>query len=370
MALHLHYTYRMTSRLFALGSLLATLTAVACGGSPDPGVSGPEEATGAGNGAGGEKGGQEPSLGPTSNANADAGPSSAACKATASATAEARPVYLVFLYDRSGSMGASGLWQSSRDAVLAFLESPDSKGMSASVKFFPDNDQCDENTYLSPHVPMTTLPNPIFRNVIMSKSPGGDTPTKPALRGAIRYAEQIAQGQGKDGKVAVVLVTDGYPNVCNSSTNDLVADASRVRATIPTYVVGLGNLNGLDAVAQGGGTNKAFLVTGDANQTKASLQTALKQIQVSALACDYKLPAAPGGQTLDVTKVNVVYTSASAPAETLTYSQDCIKDGWRYDDPKAPTRIELCKATCDRVQQSTGKMDIEIGCDTKGGVPR
>jgi hypothetical protein len=361
----------MTPRTLSLVAPILTALAVACGSSPSGDLSGFEGATGTGGaGSGAGTGGGAPSLG-GEGSGAATPPSAGACTAAVSATADPRPVYLVFIYDRSGSMTNNNLWQNSRDATLAFFESADSKGMSASLKYFPDNNECSDATYTTPHIAMTALPDPIFRQVMMSKSPGGGTPTKPALRGAIQYAQGLAQGQAKDGKVAVVLVTDGQPNDCGSSIGDLAADASRVKATIPTYVVGLGNLVGLDAVASAGGTGKALIVSNvDPTKTKAELQAALKQIQQSALACEYKLPAAPPGQTIDYGKVNVVHTPQGAGGTTLTYSQDCSKEGWRYDDPKAPTRIELCKATCDRVSTAAGKVEVQVGCATQGGVPR
>jgi hypothetical protein len=42
---------------------------------------------------------------------------------------------------------------------------------------------------------------------------------------------------------------------------------------------------------------------------------------------------------------------------------NCTENGgWYYDDPVAPTTIELCDATCRAL--STGSIQVEFGCTT------
>ena len=201
------------------------------------------------------------------------------------------------------------------------------------------------------------------------KSPGGGTPTLPALGGAIGYAQQI-QSQHPGEKVAIVLVTDGEPNDCSSSVPGVATLAATVAKTIPTYVIGVGGaLQNLDAIAFGGGTSKATIVqTNNPQQTAQDFQNALNSIRGLTLACEYKVPPAPNGTTIDYSKVNVVFTPTNAAQETLVYSQDCSNPkGWRYDDPKAPTKIQLCSGSCNAVQQDkSGKIDVVFGCKTNG----
>ena len=143
----------------ALGSSLL-VTLVACGGA-DPSISDFNKAEGPGAndkdklGGGGDKlgGGNGPATG-----------GDLATCATQTATAEARPVYLVFMFDKSGSMTAGGSpkWSSSKAATKAFFESADSKGISASLSFFPDqtnNYSCNSSAYRTPNVAMAALPN-------------------------------------------------------------------------------------------------------------------------------------------------------------------------------------------------------------------
>ncbi|MBX3208829.1 MAG: VWA domain-containing protein [Labilithrix sp.] len=296
--------------------------------------------------------------------------------ATKSAAAEAKPVYLVFMFDKSGSMASnnSPKWASAKSASKAFFESAESKGTFASLSFFPDKDNpsCGVNAYGTPQVSMSALPAASFGTSLDSQTPGGGTPTHVALQGAISYAQGIASNEGKDGKVAIVLVTDGLPDSnCTGNSVGAVKDlASSVAATLPTYVIGVGNqLTSLNEIAVGGGTTSAFIVNAnDPNQIKQDFLTAINAIKTSALSCDYEIPAPPAGEQLDREKVNVVYKSGGT-TDTLDYNASCAGGaGWRYDDADAPKRILLCDTSCDAVKTKPGQMEVLFGCATKGDV--
>ena len=365
----------MRSKLtFGLGSSLL-VTLVACGGA-DPSISDFNKGTGhAGSGTADDDTTGSGTLGGGKATAPGAGTDLAAC-ATQSATAEARPVYLVFMFDKSGSMTSNGSpkWGSAKAASKAFFESADSKGISASLTFFPDQADysCNVPDYDTPKVSMAALPSTSFGQQLDSQIPGGGTPTYQALQGAISYAQDVASGQGKDGKVAIVLVTDGLPdsgcgNTAISSVKSLV---SGVAATLPTYVIGVGSaLSNLNEIAAGGGTKSALIVPVDnPTQIQADFTKAINQIKASALTCDYKIPAAPSGETFDRSKVNVQHTPTGGAAGTLTYNQACTGGtGWQYDDANNPTRILLCDGTCDGVKAKAGKVDILFGCATQTG---
>lgn len=359
----------------ALASLVL-VTLAACSAAPTPSGfnSSAKKATSgqAQEGTFGTNDGTDPTGGAT--------PDLPAC-ATASATAEAKPVYLVFMFDKSGSMDEDDKWTSCSAGLSGFFASAGTAGLSASLQFFPSDsgDSCGETTYAAPAVAMTKLPNATsFSARINAEYPGGagyggGTPTLPALNGAHRYAAQLAAGQAKDGKVVVVLVTDGEPNTCGSDIAS-VANAARVKATtVPTYVIGVGSsLGNLNAIASAGGTSAALLVnTANPAQIQSDLTKALAAIKTSALSCDYKIPAAPAGQTLDHDAVNVVFTASGAAPETLTYNQSCAGGtGWHYDNPTSPANILVCPGSCDVIKSKAGKVDVQLGCATKGGVPK
>src|SRR6185436_16340322 len=83
-----------------------------------------------------------------------------------------------------------------------------------------------------------------INNSLNSHNPISDTPTQPALQGAIEYARQWKQ-QHQDHTVVVVLVTDGQPNTCNSTVQAVAQAAANGAGNvpqIPTFVIGV--LNG------------------------------------------------------------------------------------------------------------------------------
>ena len=294
--------------------------------------------------------------------------------ATSSANGQLTPANLVFMFDQSGSMGGPDMgvkWTPVSDALSSFFNDAASKGMSASLQYFAQGSSCNSSNYQSPEVALTPLPSPAFASSISKHSPGGNTPTLPALKGAIDFAKSTAAAKPGE-KVAVVLVTDGDPNGCNSTVSNVAAEAATAAATIPTYVIGVGSdLANLNAMAAGGGTGSAILITvGDPNKTKADLAAALNKIRGATASCSFAMPKPPSGQVLDINAVNVQFTNASGP-QTLPYNKDCTGGGtgWHYDNASAPTAIDLCPATCATVKAaSNGKVSIAFGCATLGGV--
>ena len=283
------------------------------------------------------------------------------------------PVRLAFIFDKSGSMGNDEKWSSATGALRDFFADANSTGVSASLQFFPSgNDQCDGNGYAMPEVAMKALPDAVtFANAMSKRNPDGATPTLPALQGAVEYAKQQATLNPNERSL-VVLVTDGEPNGC-SSTIDAVSQTALDGANknVLTYVVGVGPLlDNLNKIAQAGGTQKAILVpTNNPSQAKDELQKALQSIRGKAM-CELAIPAAAPGTNLDFQTVNVAFTPAGGAKETLTYDKDCTAGaGWHYDDPAKPSKISLCAASCAAIQKASGgKVELSIGCATKGGV--
>lgn len=294
--------------------------------------------------------------------------------ATSTADGERQPINLVFMMDKSGSMGdnqakKNAKWNPITSGLKAFFASPNSQGVQASLQYFPLSSGCGTQQYETPDVALRALPDGAFATSMDAQNPDDGTPTLPALKGAIAYAQQVA-GQHPSERVAVVLVTDGAPNDCNSTVDAVSSEAAKVAATIPTYVVGVGNVANLDTIAQGGGTGSATIVTvGDPQKTQADFEAAINRVKAQTLSCSLGLPQPPDGKTLDVNAVNVVYTPTGGQGEVLQYSADCSGPGWRYDNIASPSRIELCQSTCDRVMaDATGNIQIAFGCATQGGV--
>ncbi len=385
-----------------LALLLASgFTAAACGGSPDaaegsPIGTGASKGTGAtGTGTGGVELGTGASGNGTGNGTGQGGEGSVgswegeAC-ADGSAGGDLEPVYLVFLVDQSASMGdcvwdhREVRWEPVEAALKTFFADEASAGLFASLTLFPteesadttcpmDDDElvCTASAYDTPVVPPTELPNgTVFANALPDEPNEYGTPTYPALAGTVDYALSLKE-QGH--KVAIVMVTDGEPEYCGQDNNipNTVGEAERGTAEgIPTYVIGVGSpaaLDDLDLIATAGGTD-VLVIDADNGpvKTQQDLLTRINTIRGQEVTCEMPMPAPPAGQTLDPTKVNIEYTTGGDTVRLLM-NADCSGDelGWRYDDPSAPTRVELCSATCTEVKsRPDAKINVIFGCES------
>lgn len=316
------------------------------------------------------------------------------------ASATLAPTNLVFMFDRSGSMGdpnqggdPSKKWLPLTAGMKDFFADGYSSTLRASLQFFPEGDlpsatdtEADDiaqectYAYATPKVALTVASDPAIVSAIDATMPSGGTPTVPALSGAVTYAKQVAAERPND-KTAVVLVTDGMPGYFTQgafqpgcSENDVptaasVAKSALEESKLATYVIGVGSrLDNLDAIAVAGGTSKAIMVdTSDPAKVKNDLVAALAAIRRREGSCDFSVPPPPAGQELDPMAVNVVLTQTDGSERVLGYSKECgSADGWRYDDPAKPTRVLLCQSACDAARSSSlGKVSLAFGCKTR-----
>lgn len=337
-----------------------------------------------------------PEIGPTG--------TQSAC-VTEVAGAELAPTNLVFMYDKSGSMGAAPSfdpnqkWIPVGEGMKSFFADPYSKTLRASLQFFPDGDlpdppgepdpQRDVNEvcsfdYATPKVALTSAADASFVSAIETTAPAGGTPTVPALKGAISYAEKVAAERAGE-KTVVVFVTDGEPGFmingsfvpgCQNVQNTIENAASIAQAAhakgIPTYVIGVGpSLDKLNSIAAAGGTTSALMVSiDDPSKVAGKIRDGLNDIRRREATCDFAVPPPPEGETLDPYAVNVVLAKTDGSQSVLAYSKECSDgSGWRYDDAKAPKRILLCGTSCNDVKaEAEGKISIAFGCKTKIAV--
>jgi hypothetical protein len=201
-------------------------------------------------------------------------------------------------------------------------------------------------------------------------NPNPSTPTYAALGGAEQWAVTYQMAH-PDGQAVVVLVTDGEPYGCDTSTNNiarLAADAN-TQAGVLTYVVGLTGSSeaGLNQIARSGGTDQAYFVS-DGNTATDDLLKTLIAIKGMALSCDLEVPTNDeSGMEINPHLINVNYASGTNPATELGYVENLAACGsepaWYYDDPNNPTIIHLCPSTCDSVKADTmATLQILAGC--------
>jgi hypothetical protein len=404
------------SRLFLLTSIatLACMTAVACSAenpvasSTNAGGSSAMSSSASNTGAGGFT---------SSSAGGSTG-SGGDCAGTLS-KAQPLPLDIFVMLDQSGSMSqgaGNGLsrWEAVKAAISAFVTDPASAGIGMGIQFFglpqplvpgcsaiactvdtdctggctlcmpqgicqgpfnPDIDSCDAIDYAWADVPIQPLPgvaNTIIAS-IASHSPGTNTPTSPALQGAIDYARTWQQAH-PDHITVVAFATDGDPAVCDTDLDHINAIAAAGYSGVPsikTFVIGVGpSLQALDGIAAAGGTTAAFHVDLNTMATE-QLVAAMNTIRGAALQCTYVIPPPPPGMTANFDLVNVEYTPGDG-SMTRIFPKVLDKahcplsgDGWYYDNNAAPTQIILCDATCQTVSTDImAEIYISLGCET------
>lgn len=89
----------------------------------------------------------------------------------------------------------------------------------------------------------------------------------------------------------------------------------------------------------------------------------------TSLPCTFDIPEPMEGETLDPDRVNFVFTPSNGQPQTIPRVDgpgDCNGgQGWFYDDPVAPTQIQVCPATCQLLEgDPTASVDIQFGCAT------
>jgi uncharacterized protein YegL len=296
--------------------------------------------------------------------------------ATATAEGKLSPLGIYVMLDESGSMKGAR-WQAVTAAFESFVTNPLVADLGMGLQYFPlDGPQvCDFAGYAVPAVPMQPLSEnaSLVVDSLSAQAPVGETPTLPALQGALGYAKSFRQ-EHPEHLVVVVLATDGAPNACGS-TVEKVAQAAQVgfgtEPSIRTFVVGVGDdLGSLDLIAASGGTDAAYLVDASGAETEAQLIDTLNAIR-GALPCEYAIPKPAQGE-IDSARVNVLYTPGDGTKpvvfEAVPDAAACATtaSNWYYDDSEAPTKIILCEAACALIQQDpAARIDIVFGCLTE-----
>ena len=288
-----------------------------------------------------------------------------------------------------------GLCENDENATCAFDGTTACGGtLGACLKlpgYCAGRDSCQLSDYSAPAVEVGLLPGngAAVLSAMGAQAPDGNTPTAPALTGAVQHAQAWATSNPGHTVIAV-LATDGLPTECTPQTiPEIAAIADKAKAGTPsvqTFVIGVlgtadlakGAAANLDLIASSGGSSKAFVIdaTGDVGQ---QFLATLNVIRGAALSCEYAVPTPTMG-TLEYDLVNVEYTpSSGSGAQTIYYVGDASKcdaatGGWFYDVEPAkgtPKKIQLCPATCKKVQSDPGaRVDVRLGCKTVGPPPK
>ena len=242
---------------------------------------------------------------------------------------------------------------------------------------------CTVVRYATPDVPIVTLPAGATQLVasIRATTPSGNTPTAPALEGAVTHARDWAVSHAGHTVVAV-LATDGLPTECTpldiGPVSAIAAAGLTGNPKIPTFVIGVFGPNdpdspqNLQTIAQAGGTDHAFIVDTSGDVTTEFLK-ALDAIRGSSLlTCDLEVPTGSASAPLDFNYVNLALTDKNEHTTQLlnvSGAGTCSSRpglGWYYDYADGggdPTKITLCSDLCTAFRGATGaRLSLQIGC--------
>lgn len=192
---------------------------------------------------------------------------------------------MIVILDRSGSMVGAN-WDGSVSGLSEYFHHPFSSGASVGLNFFGvegAGNQCDPTLYDPLQNGLGEIPGHavILENALAGQSPGGATPTHPALNGSLLAATSRILAY-PDHEVIVVLVTDGDPSECETNITQIAGLASSAFNAfgVRTFVVGLPGANGdqLNQIASGGGTRRTFML-----DDPSSLGSTLIRIMLEAV---------------------------------------------------------------------------------------
>jgi hypothetical protein len=268
-----------------------------------------------------------------------------------------------------------------RNAISGFVNAPETAEIRVGLDVFPPAldgaEQCGWD-YSKLDIPIAPAKDNAgtFGTVLGGLTPHLNTPTEQVLTGAYKAGKEYITAN-PDRAVAVVLVTDGMPFACDNDKTGARSAALAKAAfeggpSIETYVVGMGAVATLDAIALAGTGGATHYIEANADAT-AKILALLKAVS-TAITCNYTIPT--GGKTLDYGLVNVeAKVGAAGNVENVYAVSDgskcaAAKGGWYYDikpnPPMAvPTKITLCPETCDPLKATEGStLQVLIGCAT------
>ncbi|MCP4606443.1 MAG: hypothetical protein GY847_39045 [Proteobacteria bacterium] len=315
---------------------------------------------------------------------------------------ELPPLSLFFMLDTSGSMGPGdcppycNYLPDLQDGIESYCNDPKAVGTYVAGTNFPRTPECLAATYSVPAVlgQWGVLPYPDFvNNWVKILSPSGNTPSVPALQGAVNACKTRITNQ-PDHKCVVVYVTDGAPTIClpdgvtHSSSNDhddwddewvtmesVMGDIAGDSDSngIPVFTIGFPNLlpseaqDLIDEIASRGGTDTAFII--QAGNVGAQFTDRLLEIQKESVGCEFGMPSfSTDGVETDEARIIFEPSSGGTPVEYTKVADEAAcgtgaGEFFYYNDNTTPTSIFMCPNLCDKVLDDVeGSVKISVDC--------
>jgi hypothetical protein len=329
-------------------------------------------------------------------------PETVCARALAKATRE--PVYMLFVLDGSASMIELAKWDSVTSAMRDFVErmrflADPAFGVGLTIFSDRSDPTHGEGPYPKLDVPIHFVDDAhadALDERMAWTYPMWETPLASVLAG--QYPN-LASFQSEapllpGGRTVLVVMTDGVPYPATEAQKPvcLAEDSAAFKSpTAPTMTlaVGIGSvLDGLDnydprflgALAIAGGFANVpcdpnelydesrmchFQITPNgkspADLTNDFVRT-IDLIRSTLASCELKLERAPGVDNLDPDSGDVVYTDGKGHAAIVVRDPN---NGWTYDDPGNPAKVELHGAACKQARSDpAGSVSVEVGCRT------
>jgi hypothetical protein len=129
---------------------------------------------------------------------------------------------IVLALDYSGSIG-SGLWGDIETGAKSFIDVLNDDNQLGIVTFGDTAKAYDfgSKDYLLVAQDGGTDNRPTLKGVVPTVAPPNENGTH--MAGALDFADAILDGQGRDGKEVIILLTDGSPNYQNGTVGDALA---------------------------------------------------------------------------------------------------------------------------------------------------
>lgn len=241
----------------------------------------------------------------------------------------------------------------------------------------------------------------LLKDRVGSVSLIGGTPLEMALKGQLPLLRDYKPYGAvlPNGRRVAVLVSDGVPNApdadlllaAKNRCIDLVKGARVDTPPVTFFAIGVGDpkaeVSDYDEVFLGdlaiAGGEAAVGCTPGWNENSSPTEISchfqitpgekiaddlrdeflamMRRIQ-NLGTCSLEIGAPTNGQVIDPGAVNVIMVDEKGKETTVLQDP---KDGWTYDDPSAPTRVNLHGASCNSAQHLVGgEVRVTLGCKT------
>lgn len=297
------------------------------------------------------------------------------------------PVAMYFMLDRAGS-GDPQSYTNVGAGLVGFTNDPETttRSIDLGLGFFPpttSSGACDGSDCATPAIDIARAAS-VEGTIapVLSKAAPTHTSTSPlecALRGMIQHCSSFTAASATGEPCVGVLITDGTPTQCDTSTQHLeqiLADGKAQGVTTFVLAMAGAELTFLNALGAAGGTVSAIDGSGGAPAVLAALVsvrarvspgTSDGNVETVTHPCEWRVPPPPAGTPFDPNIINLTFTPKGGSLETLLYvvsSSACTSGGgWYYDDPVNPATILACPSTCDTIKATPdSRVEVFFGC--------